>query len=67
MPSDNTSTPDGWEDVEYTCRECGDTHHPSERKEHEFRADVTVCPNCESTRFRITHDLDGPVPNDTPT
>lgn len=44
------------ENVEFTCIECGDTHHPSKRAQHEFRVDTTICPECEGTRKLITHD-----------
>lgn len=49
------------EDLRYECIKCGDIHHPDERKEHEFRVGVTVCPKCGGKRKRVVHDYDGPV------
>jgi Zn finger protein HypA/HybF involved in hydrogenase expression len=49
------------EKVQFTCIECGDAHHPSERDDHEFRLDTTTCPECGGKRKLITHDLSGEV------
>lgn len=45
-------------EVGVECKNCGDTHLMRERKEHEFRLDVTVCPvsGCDSTRKLVVSD-----------
>jgi len=52
---------DAWGDVRYECLGCGDEHHPDAREEHAFRLGTRVCPACGSTRARVSHDLTGPV------
>lgn len=53
--------PDGWENIEYTCLQCDDKHHPDDRVESDVLIGVTHCPVCNEKRARVTHDLDGDV------
>lgn len=52
---------DEWDAVEYTCLSCELPHHPDDRVPHPFRISVSCCPDCDSTRFHMTHDFDGLV------
>lgn len=49
--------------VEYTCVECGDSHHPREREQHPVLL-RSICPECGESRCRVTHDFEAKITYD---
>lgn len=45
----------------YRCRGCDHVHEPSDRRDHPWRVDVSLCPECESIRLEVIRDYDGVV------